>query len=487
MVEDDDPLRPSFRTAVRYGTLALVLLILLHGAWTPAAAGPTAETPPPPRTFTAPVAVALLCLLGLSAFFSGSETALFSISRIRLREIEQEDTALGRVIVRLLDNPGRLLTTVLIGNTVANVLAGVILGVRIQGALAVWIGASPAWTYFVAAIGAAVLLVLFGEVVPKVLAASAGERMARAVAIPLSIANKALTPLADLLIALTDLVFRLFNYHELRAAPFITDDEFRSVLSGSEAEAVLEEDERQMIRGILEFGNVLLREILVPRPDVVCLPEDSTVADALELIREHEYSRMPVYRDSLDSVVGILVAKDLIPLVAKGRLDQPIAPLLRPPHFVPETMTVRQFVDDARRRRSHLAIVVDEYGGAEGIATLEDALEEVVGDIRDEDEDEPPHYVRLDANRFRVEGCLRLDEVKEILNIDIDHTEHETLAGYLMDQLDKVPEPGDIVTDPQAVYTVETCEGKRLLSVLVEILRREQTPEADGRTAEGTT
>ena len=226
-----------------------------------------------------------------------------------------------------------------------------------------------------------------------------------------------------------------------------------------------------MIQGILEFSDAVLREILVPRPDVAALPEDATVREALALHREREFSRMPVFADNLDHVTGLLVAKDLLPSFAKGELSRRIDTLSRPVHFVPETMTVQQFVKDAQRHRAHLAVVVDEYGGTAGIVTLEDAIEQVVGEIMDEDEQEVLQYEKIAPDTYRVEGGLSLDELSEEIGIVLEDEEHETVAGFLMKQTDKVPEPGDEFSHDGLRFTVEACDGKRVSSVRIQIVK----------------
>jgi CBS domain containing-hemolysin-like protein len=424
------------------------------------------------KTLTPAVAAIVVLLLCCSGFFSGSETAFFSIHSLRLRAMAEEETLTGATVARLMENPSRLLTTILVGNMIVNVLIGVLLGTRVETMLTPHFEWEPA-PYLLAVGITTAVLVTFGEILPKVFAVSTGEAFARAAVLPLLAADRVLAPVRDSLLQFTEFLFRVAHFHDFHAAPFITDEEFKSVLAQDDVNGVLEEDERLMIRGILEFRDALLREILVPRPDVVCLPDDATVADALEMLRENAYSRMPVYNDNLDNVSGILVAKDLMPSYAKGEMDQPVRKFVRPCHFVPETMTVQQFVNDARRHHAHMAIVVDEYGGTEGIVTLEDALEEVVGDILHEEEETEAELQRIDDRVYRVGGSANLDDLNEELGIELEDEAHETLAGYLMDQMEKVPEPGDEVTSADARFVVEACEGKRALTVRIELLSSE--------------
>ncbi|GMU93210.1 MAG: membrane protein [Candidatus Hydrogenedentota bacterium] len=427
--------------------------------------------------FPPKIIVAGICLLLCSAFFSGSETAFFSINRLRLRSIREDGSVTGALIAQTMEHPGRLLTTVLVGNMIINTLIGVLLGTRFEDLLHfLYPDLHEAFAYALAVGIVTSLLVFFGEIAPKVFAVQAGERIARLVVFPILLTDRVLAPIRVGMLGITHLLFQLTRFHEIKAAPFITDEEFKSALTDGEAQGVIEEDERQMIQGILEFSDALLREILVPRPDVIAVPDDATVRDALAVYKEHKYSRMPVYRENLDQVVGILVSKDLIPAVSRSELDRPVRDLMRPVHFVPATMTVQQFVRDAQRHRTHLAIVVDEYGGTAGIVTLEDAMEQVVGDIMDEGEHEEPAYRKAGDHVYLVDGSISLDELNELIGTDLHDAEHETVAGFLMHRSERILEPGDELEIENVHFIVESCEGKRVSSVRVNL----KPPSEDG-------
>lgn len=445
------------------------------------AAYPDADGPAVPAPWTAYlppwVLAAVGILLGFSAFFSGSETAFFSIHRIRLRAMREGDSLSARLVAGMMDSPGRLLTTVLVGNMTVNVLIGVLLGHRVEEMFEGALGVPKAAAYAAAVVICTSLLVLIGEITPKVIAVQMGERLARVSVIPLLGLGKLLAPVCNALLRITDAIFAVTRFHELRAAPFITDEELRAVLSDGDSPSGIERGGRRMIRSILDFTEANLREILTPRPDVIAIPAEATIQEAVATYRAHEYSRMPVYREDLDHIEGVLVMKDLLPSVAKGDLSAEISRFMRPPLFVPETMTIAQFVRSAQQHRSHLAVVVDEYGGAAGIVTLEDAIEEVVGDIMDEGEQETPLHERLDERVYRVDGSLSLDELNDMLGIALEDEEHETLAGFLMAQSDKVLEPGDRVVHSGVVFVVERCAGKRAETVRVELPPEIGVPE----------
>lgn len=513
--EDTEPLsppplqkRPVGGLAVAWpviGALLAGLLIGLHGMADPEPAaeseavelsepreaetwGGALSTAPPqarePWTRYMPVSMlfAIAGLLGLSAFFSGSETAFFSIHKIRLRAMAGDARYTARLVARMLEQPGHLLTTILVGNILSNVLIGVLLGTRIEQVFRHSVGLSPVLAYPIAVAVAAIAIVFFGEILPKVVAVTMSETFARTTAVPLAGAARVLAPLRAGVMRLTDLIFQAVGFHESHAAPFITDDELKSVISETDVAGVIEEEEREMIRGILEFSNVTLREILVPRLDIIAIPREASVAEALATIRKHEFSRLPVYQDDLDHITGVLMMKDLLPPFAKGKEDTPVAQLARPPHFVPEVMKVQQFVKEAQRRRTHLAIVVDEFGGTAGIVTLEDAIEEVVGDILDENEQEEDGPEHLGEGVYRVEGGMDLEDLSELIGRTLEDEEHETVAGLLMNHTDKVLETGDQVELSGILFTVESCDNKRVGHVRLQILPEAKEDEEEEKS-----
>lgn len=416
------------------------------------------------------VALGILLLLALSAFFSGCEVAFFSIHQVRLRGMREEGDLFARMVANLMQHPIRLLNTILIGNMIVNILISVILPPKLELIIEDGFHAPQSISYILTVCLSTVILVFFGEITPKVFAVRTAEVFARTAVVPLRAVDWTLTPVRWSAVKFTEFLFRVTRFDRIQPAPFITDREFLSVLSDSEAQGVIEQEEGQMIQGIIEFGDAYLREILVPRPDVVSVSYSASVAEARELFRKHEFSRMPVHDEDLDHIRGVLVIKDLLQSIAEGRLDEQIGPLARPANFVPETMTLREFVKDAQRKRMHLSIVVDEYGGTEGIATLEDAIEEVVGDIRGE-EVESELYKRLGKGLYVVDGGLPLDEFCDLIGIDLEDKDHETVAGFFIDHTNKVPQKGDHLACDDIVFTVEEVDGKRASSLHVRVLR----------------
>lgn len=421
------------------------------------------------------VILVVAVLLAFSAFFSSCETAFLAIQKPQLRAMREDKKLSSRLVVGMLDNPGRLLTTILVGNMLVNTFIGVTLGTRIKDVFEFSLGVPAAASYLAAIVLTTGALLFFGEITPKVFAVRAQASWARVAVYPLLGADWLLAPLRKGLLRLTDVLFRVTRFHELRAAPYITDVELKLMLSNGEAKGAVEEEGREMIRRILEFHDVHLREIVVPRPDIVAVPEDATVAEGLELFHENEYSRMPVFREDLDHITGILFAKDLLPSVMREDLGRQIKTLVRPAHFVPETMSVQDFIKNVQRQRSHLAIVVDEYGGTEGLVTLHDAIEQIVGALRDETE--PPPYEQVGERIYRVKGSMSLEELTELTDIPVEDTEHNTVAGFLMDKTEKVLEAGDRIDYAGIQFTVEAVEGKRASLVRIELPERAEKQE----------
>lgn len=428
------------------------------------------ETVPISAVFNPREWLAILALLVCSAFFSASEVAFFSLHRLHLRSM-REGAAMERLVTRLMQHPGSLLTSILMGNSVVNVLLSVLMALPVDNFYSNALKLPVIVSYILSVATCTAILVFFGEIFPKVLVVRKSKQFAVAVAVPIFLIDRAMTPFRNAIILLTGLLFRITRFSEVRPAPFMTDEEFFSLLTESEASGVIEKDERQMIQGILELSDVMVREILVPRPDIIAVKAASTVEEALAVFRKHEFSRIPVYEEDMDHITGILYAKDLLSYAVQGIFDQSITPMLRQIHYVPETMTVANFVKMTQSSRAHIAVVVDEFGGTEGIVTLQDALREVVGELGEEDEESRSSIKELEEDVYRIDGSLPLDELEILIDHKVDDAEHTTVAGFIMDQLDKIPEEGDVMVQDGVKYVVEEVQGKRIAQLRVEVTK----------------
>ncbi len=416
---------------------------------------------------TPSIIAAALVLAGFSGFFSASEVAFLSLNKMQLRTMRKSGYFLPRLIARMMRRPGSLLTTILMSNNIVNVLLSITFAEPVAEVFEKSLAFTTTQAYLASVAITTSALLFFCEIVPKVFAARRPRAYALTAALPLYLVDTLMAPLRSSAMTLVSALFKVTRLSQVPAAPFLTDEEFVTLLSDSEASGVIEEDERQMIQGILEFSDVTVREILAPRPDIIAVKGDATVAEALEVVREHEFARMPVYQEDLDHIVGILYAKDLLSVTEQGDLEKPVAKVMRKPHFVPETMSVADFVSTTQKLRIHIAIVVDEYGGTEGLVTLQDALREVVGDIGEEDDVDKPVFIKLDENTYRIGGNFPLDEFEEVMGTQTGDEEHTTVGGFLMAKSDKILAPGDELDYHNLHFRIEKMLEKRITQVLV--------------------
>lgn len=477
-MDDDDSdsrYRSFWRILVTAGWIAGVLaLTAVFSAADSAAAQDGAAAVPevhPWLVIFPPQHIAIVvALLAFSAFFSASEVAFFSLHKLELRSLRESKRTLDRLAGRLMETPGNLLTAILMGNSIANVLLSVVMAAPTERLLEEILPQSMAYPVAVAL--CTFVLVFVGEITPKLLVVRNSTGFVRTAAPALFVFYRVLSPLRAAMVRFTGLLFRITRFSEMKPAPFMTDEEFKSLLTEGEATGAIEKDEREMIQAILEFSDVMLKEILVPRPDIIALSVEAKISEALQSFREHEYARMPVYRDDMDHIVGTLFAKDLLRALDRGDMEGHIQPLLRKVHFVPETMTVAEFLKHAQHHRTHMAIVVDEFGGTEGLVTLQDAIREVVGDIGDEDDDDDdPLVSEIRTGVYEVDGGISIDELEKLLGITVDDDEHTTIAGFLMEQSDKVLEVGDEVSHDNVRFRVEAVDGRRVSRLRIQIKR----------------
>ncbi|WP_412062768.1 hemolysin family protein [Rubrivirga sp. IMCC45206] len=435
-----------------------------------------ADVLPGPAGLAVQIGVFVL-LLGLSALFSGSEVALFSLGaseREALREDGGREAA--RVLV-LLDRPRRLLAAILLLNTVVNVGAAILSTQLMVGAAETY-GWNPLVALAANVVGLTFVLLVTSEIAPKLAASRAPSRFARSVAPFLSPLVRAVTPVADLLAGLASFVQARLR----REAEPLSSDDIKSMADVGEAQGSIGEEERALIHSIVEFGETTVREVMVSRVDVRALADDATLEDALELIRETGHSRFPLYHEHLDNVLGVVYAKDLLPSLDGAGVTPDWAVLARKPLFVPPGKTLDDMLADFQASNTHMALVVDEYGGTAGLVTLEDLLEEVVGEIYDElDADEEQLVEPVAPGVYRAEARVDLDDLADTLGIemDTDDFDFETLGGLILHLAGDIPEPGDEVSYAGLTLRVEAVQDNRILSVRVETAATEAEAPTD--------
>ncbi|HUQ78784.1 MAG TPA: hemolysin family protein [Patescibacteria group bacterium] len=430
----------------------------------------------------------------LEGFFVAAEIALVSVRRSRVEQLIDEGNPGAKRVRRLLDEPGRFLAVSQLGLTVIGFFASAFAAVSLADGLKNVLqgtgmeeGTAEGLGLIIVTVILALFTIIFAELVPKTLALSSPERFALTLSIPVDLLARALSPLIRVLTAVTRAIAGLVGANVSNEAQ-ITAEELRLIVERGGEQGILEAEEEQMINSIIELGSRRLHEVMIPRIAIVSLPASATLDEVIDLVVEEGHSRIPVYEESIDGVVGILYAKDLLPILKTSSGPRPaLRSLLRTPVFVPESMTIDDLLHEFQRRKVHIAIVLDEYGGTAGLLTIEDLLEEIVGEIQDEYDTEEPMVVRLSEDEARVDGRADVDDLADIFDIELaleDEDEYDTVGGLVYHRIGGVPSPGDVVEVGGLTLTVETIDGRRVGKVLVVRKRTDEhggpRPDEDG-------
>ena len=406
------------------------------------------------------VYVALLIVsLFSAAFAAAAETSLTSVSRLRMRTLAEEGNRRARRVEALHSRPNEYLSTILTVNT-----AAVTVATTSTTVIAVERGGHSIPEALVTGLLTAFLLV-FCEIAPKSLALRFNERIALLLGGPVSTLTTALRPVVGALTFLAGLIVRTAARGAV-PGPFVTEEELRMLVVMGEQQGVVEQEERQMITGILEMTDKPVREVMVPRVDVVGAEDDKTVAEVTRMVVASGHSRIPVYEETVDNVIGVVYAKDLL----RHHDDQsrPVRSLVREAYFTPEAKKVGELLHDMQERKVHMAIVVDEYGGTAGIVTIEDLIEEIVGPIRDEyDILEQEEVQFLSDNEVLMSARVSVDDARDLLHLDIDETDADSIGGLVYERLGEIPKPGATVTVGTARITVETVRRQAIRTVRI--------------------
>jgi putative hemolysin len=433
----------------------------------------------------------LVVLTFLEGFFVAAEIALVSIRRSRVEQLVDEGRPGARRVQRLLADPSRFLAVSQLGLTVIGFLASAFAAVtltedlsRLLASVGMDAGTADAIALIVVTVLLALFTIVFAELVPKTLALAHPERFALTLAAPLDVLGRILAPLVALLTGITRAVTRMLGA-DVTSEAQITAEELRLIVERGGEQGILEAEEEQMINAVIELGDRRVHEVMVPRIAIVALPASSSFDEVLERIIEVGHSRVPVYERSVDEVVGILYAKDLLPFLKTTVTETPdLRTLLRTPVFVPESMSIDDLLHEFQRRKVHIAIVLDEYGGTAGLVTIEDLLEEIVGEIQDEYDEEEPLIERLADDRARVDGRASVEDMLDIWDLKVpleDEDEYDTVGGLVYHRIGGVPQPGDEIHVDGLRLTVETTDSRRVGKVLVVRERQvDHESSADG-------
>jgi putative hemolysin len=419
----------------------------------------------------------IVVLVLLNGVFSATEIALVTLRRSRIQQLIDEGNRGALRVQRLKANPGRFLAVIQIGINFLGFLASAFAAVSlVDGAAGVFrqFGPIQRAAEGIALVAVTILLTLFtivfGELVPKQIGLAHAERVALTTARLMELLGTVFGPLVGALTLVTRYVSRLFRA-DVPADERISSEELRLIIEQGGEQGILEAEEEQMIHAVIELGDQRVHEVMVPRIAMVTLDADSTIGEAIDAIVAEGHSRIPVYEDTVDEIVGIVYAKDLLPFLKVSAPEPPqLRSLLRTPVFVPESMTVDDLLHELQRRKVHIAIVLDEYGGTAGLVTIEDLLEEIVGEIQDEYDEEEPMIVKLSDDEARVDGRASVDDLAEIFETQVpleDEDEYDTVGGLIYHRIGGVPKPGDQVAVNGLTLTVETTDGRRVSKVLV--------------------
>ena len=377
----------------------------------------------------------IIALILLSAFFSGSETALFSLSRIQLKKLENTDTDGAKRIIKLLRKPRRLLITLLLGNTFVNMALS-----SIATLLALDFSASHPQMNLSALITfqivvTTVLILLFGEIIPKLIALASANTMAQIISLPVRIIQFILFPFVTIFMGFNQLVSKKQSLDKHLGQRF-TSEEFHKLIQSDSSKHSLEEHEKKMLVGLFRFKEAEISEIYVPRVKITAVEEDQSLDELKDLIVGSGYSRIPVYRDTIDDIIGIVYVKDLLIYPERKTIKE----FMRPVWFVTENMKIQTLLNQFKSKKLQVAVVVDEYGGTSGIVSLEDILEEIVGEIRDEyDHDEIPEIVKKDIHTYILSGTYSVRQFNQEFGTDIDADEYDNVAQFLLENFNHVP------------------------------------------------
>ncbi len=391
-----------------------------------------------------------------SAFFSGSETAFLSLSKIKLKQLEGMDRPAARRVVALLADPYRLLITILIGNTLVNIAASAVLADFFYNVMG-----EKGIGFSILAMTAIILI--FGEVTPKMFSLANREKVSFFASLPIKMIEQLFTPLRLILSNIAYSIVRGFGLKVSSEHPRITKQEIRSLFSLGKKRGIVKKKEKDMIDNILGLKELNSADIMTPRIDIVALDLTMEQGDLVKEIKESQKSRFPVYIHTLDNIVGILHSKDFL-----LKAQTPIRDLVKQPFFVPESMMVDDLLQELQKKNTHMAVVTDEYGVTSGVVTIEDILEEIVGEISDEFDFEIPPIRRIDKKRYEVSGQARIDEVSEETGLAIETDEVDTIGGYVILCMGKIPRSGDRIKIDDFTIIVNDVSKNRITSLTIE-------------------
>ena len=389
-----------------------------------------------------------------------SETALMSISKIRTRHLVEEGVKGAKGLQKLVNDPNKLLGAVLIGNNIVNIASSEIATTIATGLLGAGSGVAIATGVMT------VLVLIFGEITPKSLAKQNSEKISLKVAKPISIVVVVLKPLIAVFTGVSSVFIKLFGGDPKASEPFITQEELKTMVGVSEEEGVLEDVEKEMIFNVFDFVDAQVKDVMIQRVDIVAINKDSSYKEILEIIRKEQFSRIPIYDDTIDNIVGVLNVKDLI-VQEKNNLQFNVLDYAREPFYTFEFKKIKEVLNEMKKTRNHMAIVLDEYGGTVGIITIEDLIEEIVGDIEDEYDEHNEMIKVVKEDEYIVDGSAKLDDISDLIGVNMESEELDSVGGLIIEELGRIPEEHEEVVIDNIKFVVEEVEKNRIKKVRI--------------------
>lgn len=418
----------------------------------------------------------LVCLVILSAVFSSAETALTSLSAVKRKKLGSEYPVVGKFLTKLFEKPGKMLTTILVGNNIVNIMAtsiSTLIFIQWLNSLGIQnkIVVTATSTLFMT-----LILLIFGEITPKTFALKKAEGLAIILGRPIYYLSIALSPVIIILNKISKTVIKLVGGRQLEKDSLVSEDEIKILINMGVEEGVLEVSEEKMLNSIIEFGDIIVREIMTPRTAIIAVDSKTPIRKVVDVISKNGHSRIPVFSERLDNIIGFIYAKDLLTIPPDKNDSISFAQsLMRDPHYVPETKKIDELLNEMKRNKIHIAVVVDEYGGTSGLVTIEDILEEIVGEIQDEyDLKEEERIVKVDDNKYVVSGMINVGYLNRELEINLsEDDDYDSLAGFMVNKLGKIPIKGDIYENRDLRITVVNVIRRRITKLKLEILEKE--------------
>jgi len=404
------------------------------------------------------LALLLICIF-LSAFFSSSETAFIALQRIKMEHMVSTKVSGASRVARMLKRPERLLSTILLGNNFVNVAAAA-LGTVL--AISVW---GPEQGVIIATVVITIILLIFGETTPKTIATHHAEKLSLLFARPIQVLSWILTPFVVVLSWIASGFAKIVG----GSRSLVTDEEIRTMISVGHREGTVEKSEAEMLHKVFDFGDRPVREVMVPRPEVISIEQGSKVGDFLNLYAESPLSRFPVFQENMDNVVGILSIKDVLMAVAKGNIsnESTIDELVRPAYFAPDTKRINELFAEMRDKNYRMTVVIDEYGGTAGIVSLSRLVEEIVGPVGDELAAIEKEYEIINAYTFQIDGSMRIEEANEEMKLELPEGDYETVAGFVLSLLGHIPKTGEQVKYKDLKLAITEMQGVKIEKILL--------------------